>query len=908
VIHLRLPRLPRPPHRPGRRSGPRLLRLASAVVLSVAFVVVWLGPAQWLGPIATVDDAATSTSDVPPVPPPLHKPVDHHTVMVPPASSEASSSALTARGTGEFENVEVTVSQTASLVNQAIEVSWKGAKITPPQKEFAQNFVQIMQCWGDDRTNGPDRTQCVFGTRSAQYDSGGLYGNLYQRGLVLPPYQGKSRVDPEEGRDENKPTYDSYVPFINWQGRQTSGPDAQSRNPDFDLTTSNEIPGARSYATAGSQDGIGSTTFEVQTDVQSPGLGCGRPISADDPQVALNPEVVKPLIDSIRQCWLVVVLRGRTDVDPLPGETPGSRQLTSSPLSLGNWQNRIVFPLSFRTLGQSCRLGAAEVPTAGSPLAAEAVYNWQPKLCEKDGPVFGFTPLSSASVEGFIAGQDPGLGLMNEAVPPDLVPQGRKLVYAPLLLSGLVIGVAYDYNPVPGPDADWSQAGRPLTGVKLTPRVVAKLLTASYLKGTADGAPYLLGRPASLIVDPDFLRDNPAFSGLSGTLEVIFPFGSDSVFRSIWQWIMTDKDAADFVAGFPDNLNPADKHNSGMRVNPFYQGADLPQDFFPQLDQYCIVTSDAKGFIAAQAKQGIAVSVNPVCQGDYHQYGTNLSDGAAAALRGDPKNRTKFDPGSGSYGSQPAAGIGQRSVLALTDTASAARYHIAPALLRNGSGSFVGPDRVGLLGGLDAMHRTPEGVLVADPATKVSAAYPLTQVTYAVTRPSVLSESDAKSYAEFVRYAVGDGQTPGSLPGQLREGYAPLPEALRGQARQAADAILARAPEPTESADEPEGDVQPEPEAPGETSEPPATSEAPPVPPPPSPAPSTPLASTQPAIPTAPESSAPPIRAARVARTATTPPDGAGPGRYAVLVVLFLGIGGTLAGPSLPGLVRRLRQ
>ncbi len=66
-----------------------------------------------------------------------------------------------------FPGLEVSVSQTRGLGAQGITVSWKNAaRSTPPsQQTGGENFLQIMQCWGDDRSDPtrPDRTTCQYG-------------------------------------------------------------------------------------------------------------------------------------------------------------------------------------------------------------------------------------------------------------------------------------------------------------------------------------------------------------------------------------------------------------------------------------------------------------------------------------------------------------------------------------------------------------------------------------------------------------------------------------------------------------------------------------------------------------------------------------------------------------------------
>jgi hypothetical protein len=85
--------------------------------------------------------------------------------------------------------------------------------------------------------------------------------------------------------------------------------------------------------------------------------------------------------------------------------------------------------------------------------------------------------------------------------------------------------------------------------------------------------------------------------------------------------------------------------------------------------------------------------------------------------------------------------------------------------------------------------RAVSSVLQPNPTTRNPRAYPLTMLTYAAAMPGNLDARARADYANFVDYAVGPGQTPGLDFGQLPPGYAPLPAALRAQARAAADLI-----------------------------------------------------------------------------------------------------------------------
>jgi hypothetical protein len=78
-------------------------------------------------------------------------------------------SAVTVQGRGEFENLAITVNQTANLTRQAISIRWTGGTPTVVGTGVIEDqFLQIFQCWGDDDgTNpsnpGPPPEQCVYG-------------------------------------------------------------------------------------------------------------------------------------------------------------------------------------------------------------------------------------------------------------------------------------------------------------------------------------------------------------------------------------------------------------------------------------------------------------------------------------------------------------------------------------------------------------------------------------------------------------------------------------------------------------------------------------------------------------------------------------------------------------------------
>ncbi len=93
------------------------------------------------------------------------------------------------------------------------------------------------------------------------------------------------------------------------------------------------------------------------------------------------------------------------------------------------------------------------------------------------------------------------VGLVIDPLDPDAAAE-RGVVYAPLSITGLVVAFQID-------DAN----GKPVTNLRLNPRLVAKLITASYRSG---GDPAVIDNPVNLFRDPEFLELNPGVNWPGG--------------------------------------------------------------------------------------------------------------------------------------------------------------------------------------------------------------------------------------------------------------------------------------------------------------------------------------------------------------------------------------------------------
>ncbi|GII56697.1 hypothetical protein Pth03_50860 [Planotetraspora thailandica] len=706
-------------------------------------------------------------------------------------ASPSTGSAVTVSGRGEFAGMKFTVSQTKNLTNQAVQVTWTGGTPTTfAGSSFNTDFVQIMQCWGDDDGTvpgnpGPSRTQCQYGA-SPTTNRTAWPGNGRDDTRVVTYSPGPAHYGQDDTYGNGARGGQGEVPFKSVDGTLITS--STQNNPLFNYNTTNEIDFGRTSA-----DGTGNEYFEVQTSNEAPHLGCGAPVTRNG-------------VTTPRSCWLVIVPQGHLDLDGQPYADP-TQVNAGSPVSSTNWKNRIAVKLGFNPIGINCALGSAERETIGSELVSDAMSSWQASLCSS-GTVYGYTELGEPDArQRLISDGESGLTFTTRALGSDegTFAPSDKTTYAPVAVSGVVIGFNIERNPkTTAPDSIKQLAGTKVQSINLTPRLVAKLLTESYRNspwgavvtkftgGTgvltaAKGYEWALRNPAGLITDPEFVKYNPEFADLTVTenpstdTDLITALGHSDSAHQLWTWIESDKDARKFLAGSPDEW--------GMQVNPYYStNADINplglsfdplRDDYPKSDPWCTVPSGS----GATEKQ---------CMTDFHPYVDDMHAGALSSRRGDTLWKASWDPlgnppGWKSTGPQL---VGQRFMLTVTDAASASRFGLQTAKLRNASGTFAAPTAAALTAAAATASGTG-GVRTVSPDTKkAKSAYPLTEVVYAAARPAKLPAAARNDYAKLLRYAANTGQISGSNPGQLPIGYAPLSETLRAQARDAATTLV----------------------------------------------------------------------------------------------------------------------
>jgi hypothetical protein len=358
---------------------------------------------------------------------------------------------------------------------------------------------------------------------------------------------------------------------------------------------------------------------------------------------------------------------------------------------------------------------------------------------------------------------DPGLVYVSKPLEPGSVPSTTPAVYAPVGVSGLTIAFNVDsQSPFRAPPEIKQGDGQRITTLKLTPRLVAKLLTQSYRRAVDVEAPSVTSNPLDMTKDADFKQLNPQFDGLSISLsDLLLPAGRSDAVSTVWKWLESDPEAAAFIKGTPDPW--------GMKVNPNYKALRLDRDDYPKADPFC------RSFADGRPK---------LCTLEAHPYAADMGAAARAAARGDSLARSNWDPNAEppSWKKGPVQANGTRALMALVDTASAARFGLVTAAIRNANGEFVKPTTTSMSAALTgATLNADKSVLVVNPAYKNDQAYPLTQISYAATVPAALSASARADYATLLTYAAADGQTFGLEPGELPAGYAPMTAALRAK-------------------------------------------------------------------------------------------------------------------------------
>jgi hypothetical protein len=746
----------------------------------------------------------------------------------------------------DFKNLKVSVDQTSDLVDQTVTVNitgMPGATSTVRSTggsvfEFGSDFVQAMQCWGDP-TATDFYKNCQWG--AFQYESSNApsvligeetgVGNANGRGTTYT----KSYFSKAGELD---------VPFRAVSGKEYSTGATDSTSRDAPILDVFSAANTNERTVPVGADGATSFEFETQTAAAQPYLGCGNPKSATG-----------------TSCYLVLVPRGEhnseshlyctTNVKDYPKAQQGS---PVNP-NCDYWGNRIVVPLNFRATTDSCAVGGNEVGLVGTELIQGAFESWQKALCRSKQEAFSFTSSADrVARDQLVAGQTNAAFTMRPVTADYLssaVDQqtlaDRKITYAPVAVAS--VGIAFVGN----------YAGNSYSQVKLSPRLIAKLLTNSYEwesgLGKAQGvggagvassvasSVYTLPAAAwqspvrTLRTDPEFIALNPDVHLIgSGSLVLVGPNPADSI-AQLWRYLQADDKARAFLAGDADNVLAGDSANAGMTINPYYLPKGHKNAKVPAFVEKNLATAaggtmptlvpdrDSSGDYVWE-KVGLTTSSgDPLCLCDASvdtlnqadqtllprmldtagqprydlsqvvPYASSYAAAATRVFRVDSGSKTTWEanvslPNGGTYRSDGQQRWTSAFLNGFTSSADAARLALPMASLQvpNRSGVFVSPTQSAMTAAVVARSTSSVSGFsqVPDAGSLSATAYPLTGIVYLAVSGTA-KDATRRSYADLIDYAVSDtGQTVGSAIGQLPQGYAPLPTALRSQAKKMA--------------------------------------------------------------------------------------------------------------------------
>lgn len=713
---------------------PRALHRLGMTLLGFGLISTALG--SWAAvaaatPATTTSDPATTVTTTAADPSAQTQKWAEPQFVGPRDATSASYSALS--------NLSITVSQTRDITNQGVTVSWTGGRPTSVGN-FAHDYLQVMQCWGD-ATTGPTPEQCAWGAPTSGLsnlmgDRTGLR-SLKVNEDPAQEYTDKYRVTPPV----TQPNLRAYaVPFTTVDGE--SNVDVSSY---FTSATTNEVTAART-----GDDGTGEVVFTTQTSLEAPYLGCGATMASGKP----------------RACWLVVVPRGDVTANGTPvAETPDG-YMTGSPLSATNWANRVVFSMDFQAIGSSCDMGNAERRLVGHELFTDAMVSWQSSLCGS-GTTYGYSQIGDAEARSQIVSSVQGASRLAVVSKPLTKEQSGTsgVTYSPIARNALVVAFNIDRDYSQNSDLI-AQNGTPVTSLTLNARLVAKLLTQSYRADVPGGgsSPPLSTNPRSIVTDPEFVALNPEFKDFvpsTGPEGLLVSLGSSDAVIQVWDWIRSDPEGRSFLRGEDDGY--------GMTINPAYKALDLATagstDSFPKAD----LTNYRQNSIVPEPGYGTL---------DLRPYMSDMHEAARRAQRADSGAKIVWDPYKlpAGFTSSGAQLPGHRFELALTDRVSAERYGLRTAALVNQAGQPTLATDSTINKAISTMPADADNptVKVYDGTVREVGTYPLSTVSYAAVSVCLASTDELKDYASFLDFAATTGQKSGRAKGELPTGYVPL--------------------------------------------------------------------------------------------------------------------------------------
>jgi hypothetical protein len=741
-------------------------------------------------------------------------------------STPAFSKTVTVARTHLVEGKDVTVDEriitlkvnvTTNLRDrQGIDVTWSGAHPTggiladphsgaAGQQEYP--FV-LLQCRGIDSTkvavaNRISPETCWTGTPVERYTSS--YSPSFPAWRVDRYATAAQRThnpgtpNPRPSQCFSEPPTERWLPFVAADRKVYSGgplgcagipPEASK----LDSTTA--LPSNTTYAVTG-LDGTGFTRFDVRDSINNGSLGCSTTVPCTMvaiPIMGISCDVTASGLPSAD----VPTGTDATDASTecmrtghfkpgslLPSAVGDNDRAVSGELwwSASNWRNRISVPITMSTSLNVCNATStgSSADIYGSEVLIQATSAWIPKFCVSStavpvkhiqtGEPQARNLLGSSSIEAAFTSQARDGGYP------------RSTVHAPIAVTGFAITYTID-----------DEHGDRYDKLKLTPRLLAKLLTQSYPAIPVIQRDYqaLSTNPLDMSLDPEFIALNPGirrgvFAGISAS--TIYSISSDSdVIYALTSYLDADPEARSWLDGTPDPW--------GMKVNPNYLKMALPTNSWPLLDSFepkALYDSGANQCLTDAPVPYLPLIASPSSRLSVISLAMQYSLANSQVVCVQPFPGTTVGQKLSPLGRQSG---GFRFMVGLSSLGDAARFGLDAAALQTNvtasSGAaftsaagrtFVGPTDAGLRKAAGLLTtktspvdwQLPYATIVGDP--KGAGAYPGTMVVYADVPTTGLATRDARGYAAFLAYVANAGQVSGQALGQLPAGYLPMTKA-----------------------------------------------------------------------------------------------------------------------------------
>ncbi len=506
-------------------------------------------------------------------------------------------------------------------------------------------------------------------------------------------------------------------------------------------------------------DGTGAADIEVWTSHESQSLGCDTTHTCS---IVVEPNYGGDAINFLGGC----------SDHSLDDNFEATDSITTFQDAQNNnfdgescaWNNHAVIPLSFAPTADDCHGGSAQFKAAGLAMFNRAMQQWRAGFCQGAGALnlqYDFGVSEDEARNGFLGGTGTDVAMVGLPAASGAAHE-HAYTYAPLANSGISVVFKVD-DPV---------TGTQLTTMDLDARLLAKMLTQSYVQALGASFPTVTGNPQCVFDDPEFKKLNPVdpawhaawptCGSLSGTVAALSPVvlgGNSDLIHQLTAWIAADPDAHDFLAGKPDPW--------GMHVNTSYEApafAGYPVNSLVPQDSSEI---PAQGNQPAKPWKGL--EWNPV-QGGLDQVLRDMVDNQPTCLSTDLN-------ASGTHDKCARQTNGARAMFGIVDTGEAQALALPEAALNNAAGTYVKPTAAGMTAAVRDMPAAastgvqllPYGRAHTSYSTDRTA-YPLTMVQYAMVPTSGEPKAKATAISGFVTRATApaQGQHPGLQPGRTR--------------------------------------------------------------------------------------------------------------------------------------------